>query len=368
MKKIKYAILIIVFLILTVISGIYAYTSYEIATIDNDIVSGAVNIEIKEYIKESNGKETEIDSLNEHVLPSESLPFIVKVYNKGIKAYLRIKYEYENAEFNENDINMDTTNWVKKGDYYYYKNILDESTYVELFNGYTTPSNILGSYDFIITGEAVQSEYFEINFESDTPWGDFVVEDSIDDNYDISTISVSSNTIVDYNNNGDNYIEIPHNFMAGISLLKPGDKISDYITINNTSNKEVEIFMKNINLSPELNENYKYLRLKVYDEDNNTVYEGTVLQDVLTSLGRYNSGESKRLRFEVEFLKENVNVTSIKDYKVGWKFFLSDLEEDPTIIDIINPKTGDGIIFWVAVFVASICLLILSIKRYKNVE
>lgn len=363
MKKIKYIILIILLSMITAISGIYAFQSYEIAIVENNIVSGAVNIELKEYIKDSNNNEIEIDSLNKKVLPSESIPFIVKVYNKGISSYLRVKYEYENASFSDGDINIDDTNWVKKGEYYYYKKILNESDYVELFNRYTTPSNILGTYNFIITAEAVQSEYFNIDFESDTPWGDFVVEDSIDDNYDISTISVSNNTIVDYKDNGDKYLEIPPNFLVNISLLRPGNKITDYITVKNISDKKIELFMKNINLSPELNENYKYLTLKVYDEKNNILYNGKVLQETLTSLGQYDPGTTNRLKFEVEFLEENLNVTSIKDYKVGWKYYLSEIEEEPSIIDIINPKTGDGIIFWIAVFVASLCTLIVIIKR-----
>ncbi len=363
MKKIKYIILIIFLLILSTVSGIYAYQSYEIAIVENNIVSGAVNIELKEYLKDKNDIEVEIDSLNKKVLPSESIPFIVKVYNRGISSYLRIKYEYNNGTFYDSDINMDETNWVKKGDYYYYKNILEESSYVELFNKYTTPSDILGTYDFIITAEAVQAEYFTVDFESNTPWGDFVVEDAIDDNYDISTISVSNNTIVDYKDDGDNYLEIPQNFMQKIYLLRPGDKISDYITVNNISDKQIEIFMKNVNLSPQLNENYKYLTLKVYDEKNNVVYDGKVLQEALTSLGRYEPGSSNKLTFEVEFLKENENITSIKDYKIGWKYYLSEIEEEPSIIDIINPKTGDGIFIWVAIFIASLCMLIVTIKR-----
>ena len=125
-RRIKYAILILLLLAVTTVSGIYAYTSYEIATVENNVVSGAVNIELKEYVKKSNGQEVEIETLDEHVIPNENVPFSVKIFNKGIKAYLRIKYEYVNATFNINDINMDVTNWVKKGEYYYFKNILNE--------------------------------------------------------------------------------------------------------------------------------------------------------------------------------------------------------------------------------------------------
>lgn len=372
MKKVKYLILIVVFLILSIISGIYAYESYEIAIVENNIVSGAVNIEIREYIEDSDGQEVEINSLNKKVKPKENIPFIVRVYNKGIRSYLRIKYEYENATFYENDINIDDNDWVKKGEYYYYKKILDESAYVELFDKYTTPSNIKSNYNFIITAEAVQAEYFNVDFDSNKPWGDFVVEDAIDDNYDISTISVSNDTIIDYKDDGDNYLEIPQNFMASVYLLRPGDKISDYVVVNNSSNKIIEIFMKNINLSPKLNENYKYLNLKVYDEANNILYNGMILQDRLTSIGKYNPGTTNKLKFEVEFLEENMNVTSIKDYKIGWKYYLSEIEEDTSIIDIINPKTGDGIFFWIATFVSSLCMLIILIKKIimfnKNID
>ena len=364
MRKIKYAVLILTLLIATIISGIYAYTSYEIATVENNLISSAVNIELKEYVKDLNNQEIEIDSLNEHVLPNENIPFIVKVDNKGIKAYLRVKYEYVNATFNINDINMDETNWVKKGDYYYYKNILNESENIVLFSDYTTPADILGSYDFNIIAEAVQSNYFDVDFESDNPWGDFVVEDSIDENYDISAISVQSNTIVDYKDNSKRYLIIPETFMENYSLLKPGDELTDYIEVKNTSSKEIEIFMKNVNLSPELNENYRYLNLKVYDESNNMVYDGNLLQDSLTSLGKYKPGTTNRLRFVLKFRDDNENVTSIKDYKIGWKFYLSELEDEKEIIDIINPYTGDGIIFWIVIFAISLCLLVISIKKF----
>ena len=363
-KRIKYAILILILLVVTTISGIYAYTSYEIATVENNVVSGAVNIELKEYIEDSNGQQVEVDTVDEHVLPSENIPFTVRINNKGIKAYLRIKYEYINAIFNINDINMDDTNWVKKGDYYYYKNVLNEGEIVELFNGYTIPNNIEGEYNFIITAEAIQSEHFDVNFESDTPWGNIVIEDSIDDDYDISTINVASNTVVDYKDDSRKFIDIPADFMKNISLLKPGDEISDYIIIKNVSDKEIEIFMKNVNLSSVLNTNYRYLNLKVYDEINGLVYDGSILQDTMTSLGKFKPGNSKRLKFVVNFLVENENVTSIKDYKIGWKFYLNEIEEEKGIIDIINPHTGDGIIFWVIIFIISLCLLALTIKRF----
>ncbi len=363
-KRIKYAALILILLAATVVSGIYAYTSYEIATVENNVVSGAVNIELKEYVKDSNGQQVEVDSVNEHVIPNENIPFTVRVYNKGIKAYLRIKYEYVNATFNISDINMNSTDWVKKGDYYYFKSILDENTYVELFNGYTIPNNITGEYNFIITAEAIQSEHLNVNFESDTPWGNITIEDSIDDNYDISTVNVSSNTIVDYKDDSRKFIEIPANFMENISLLKPGDEISDYITIKNVSNKDIEILMKNVNLSTISNDNYRYLNLKVIDESNNTVYDGTILQNTLTSLGSFKPGESKRLKFVVKFYEGNPNATSEKDYKIGWKFYLNELEEEIDVIDIINPYTGDGIIFWVILFVISLCLLALTIKKF----
>lgn len=370
-KRIKYLIFVLILLAITTVSGIYAYTSYEIATVENSVVSGAVNIELKEYIEDSSGNVTEIESLNEHVIPNENLPFTVKVYNKGIKAYLRIKYEYVNANFNIDDINMDVTDWIKKGDYYYYKRVLNENEYVELFNGYTIPDNIEGEYNFVITAEAIQSEHFNVNFESDSPWGNIVIEDSIDDNYDISTINVASNTVVDYKDDSRKFIDIPADFMANISLLKPGDEISDYIIIKNVSEKEIEIFMKNVNLSSVLNENYKYLNLKVYDDFNKLMYDGVILQDTMTSLGRFKPGKSMRLKFVVKFLEENENITSIKDYKIGWKFYMNEIEEEKGIIDIINPHTGDGIIFWVIIFIISLCLLALTIKKFilaKNVD
>ncbi len=364
----KNKLLIIALIIVMIISGTFAYTSYEVATVENDVVSGAVNIDLLEYV-EKNGEFEEVDAISQNVIPEEEIPLQVKVHNKGIKSYVRVKYEYDNIEFSSSDINI-SDNWSKKGDYYYYDKVVNEDEYIELFNGYTIPKEILGDYKFIITAEAVQSEYFEVDIDSDQPWGDFKPEKSIDDSYDITKIDVAGNTVVDYKDNSKQFIEIPSNFMENISLLKPGDKLEDYITINNKSKKEIEVFMKNIDLSNESNDIYKYIKLKVYNEKNKVIYNGNILQDSLTSLGKYKVNETERLRFVVEFSEENKNVTSIKDFKIGWKFYISEIE-DKTIKDAVNPGTGDGIVFWIIIFVISTSLLITMIKSniyIKNID
>ena len=78
------------------ISGIYAFTNISISTIENDINTGAVNIELKQYTTNNNGKEVMYNENEKTVLPGEVISIIPRVSNLGDSCYIRAKFSYTN--------------------------------------------------------------------------------------------------------------------------------------------------------------------------------------------------------------------------------------------------------------------------------
>ena len=85
------------------ISGIYAFTNTSTSTVKNDLNTGAVNIQLKEY-SINNNVEQEYTEDPKTVMPGEVVSLIPRVLNLGESCYVRAKISYKSNE-NESDKN-----------------------------------------------------------------------------------------------------------------------------------------------------------------------------------------------------------------------------------------------------------------------
>lgn len=100
------------------ISGIYAFTNSSILKYKNDINTGAIKIELKEYtIKD--GQESIYTDSETTVLPGQIISLIPKITNLGDSSYVRAKLNYTSEDegliqiTDENISGMDS-NWDRK--------------------------------------------------------------------------------------------------------------------------------------------------------------------------------------------------------------------------------------------------------------
>lgn len=172
------------------VNGIYASFA-DNADVKITSVTGAVNVNMtltqKDYSSWGSYKTFEAP---DYVVPGSQIEEILTLNNNGLASYVRIKLELltENSDLNAVDIydcyDYDSSKWVKRGEYLYYKEALAEPDgKVVAFNNFTIPgrlsSGIAGaSFKTKITAEAIQAENFTPDFDSASPWGTVVPEAS----------------------------------------------------------------------------------------------------------------------------------------------------------------------------------------------
>lgn len=336
------------------ISGIYAFTNLSILSIKNEINTGAVKIELQEYTV-SNGTETLYDeSDSEKVMPGQVISLIPRVSNIGDPCYIRAKVSYskEDSELvNVDRIDNVSDDWIKKGEYWYYKPILQSGKKIDIFKTFTIPTDMPNDYQgkeiqVIITAEAIQADSFKPDFDSESPWNKVKVQKASDDVYKFDKVQLNTNAKIEYENNAQQYIEVPENFLGKLGHLVPGEVVEQDINLNNSTSKEIEYFVtvkKESGLSDKQLNLLKNLKLSI-SVDNKAVYEGNLYDIDKISLGKYLSKQSDKAKFTVKMPEELGNEYSVLNTSINWLFSVDGKDpvipkKDPEVVP--SPQTGD---------------------------
>lgn len=336
------------------ISGIYAFTNLSILSIKNEINTGAVKIELQEYTV-SNGTEALYDgSDSEKVMPGQVISLIPRVSNIGDPCYIRAKVSYskEDSELvNVDKIDNVSDDWIKKGEYWYYKPILQSGKKIDIFKTFTIPTDMPNDYQgkeiqVNITAEAIQADSFKPDFDSESPWNKVKVQKASDDVYKFDKVQLNTNAKIEYENNAQQYIEVPENFLGKLGHLVPGEVVEQDINLNNSTSKEIEYFVtvkKESGLSDKQLNLLKNLKLSI-SVDNKVVYEGNLYDIDKISLGKYLSKQSDKAKFTVKMPEELGNEYSVLNTSINWLFSVDGKDpvipkKDPEVVP--SPQTGD---------------------------
>ena len=178
------------------ISGIIAYFT-DTTTVTNHAQMGIVDIDLKEYTMNSEGKKVEWQDLV-NVVPGDVLSKIAEIecVDGAADCYVRAKVEIscedealaETAQMlTIDDVNINTEDWYycENDGYFYYKQILtDDSDPIVLFSEVTIPTTLdnkwsLEKVAIEVTAEAIQSRNFTPDFAtgSKEPWPGISTDD-----------------------------------------------------------------------------------------------------------------------------------------------------------------------------------------------
>lgn len=370
------------FTLIMFISGIYAFTNLSILSIKNEINTGAVKIELKEYTM-NNGTETLFEGNDsESVMPGQVISLIPRISNIGDSCYIRAKITYsrEGTELvNVDRIDGMSGDWVNKEGYWYYKPILKSGEKIDIFKTFTIPTDMPDDYQgkdvqLNVTAEAIQADNFKPDFNSASPWNKVKTQKASEDVYKLDKVQLSTNAKIEYENNAQQYISVPENFFGKLGHLLPGDVVEQEVKLDNTTSKEIEYFVtvkKSSDLSEKQINLLKNLKLTI-SVDNKTVYEGNLYDVDKTSLGKYASKQSSNARFIVKVPEELENEYSIINTSINWLFSVDG--KDPVIPQkepevVPSPQTGDTKIqVALTVFLVSAVGLIIVLIAERNVR
>ena len=359
------------------ISGIYAFTNLSIVSVENEMNTGAVNIELKEYTINQDEKEVLYDEYAQSVLPGEVISLIPRITNLGEECYIRAKVSYTNADNKlvsaDNNIKQESDNWIKCGEYWYYKLVVNSGENIDIFKSLQIPVDISNEYqgkpiNLNITTEAVQAKNFQPDFDSDLPWKNINAKKATNEIYHTDKVQLNSNVKIEYENNADYYINISDDFFGELSFIMPGDVITEEVVIENNSSNKIEYFVstdKIFAVSEKASEllNKLHLIIKVDEE---IIYNEKLFKIDNLSLGKFEKNSSAKLKFIVTVPEDLENEYSALNATLKWNFSMNveenveSPEEKPKDEQVQEPQTGDikTIIIFTIFFISAIGLIV----------
>lgn len=330
----------------------------------NNVSVDDINIHLAEYELNREGKEQPFTQ-GQIVIPGQTVSKIVRVYNIARSAWIRIKPEYwfeDGMEgVDESMFRFANDDWVKRGEYYYCTRPIPTGETVDFIKEVVVPHTWDSTYanknfKLIFTADAVQSENFTPDFESEDPWFGTPIEICIHTHYDEpEEMETSSIFGVEFRGGAEGLVRLGNDWFQTWEKLMPGDVKSNTATIKNNYKKPVEIFFYTENIVKGDDPLLEKLRLVIRDGDR-ILFDDTLDKELKRiSLGVFNQGEGTTITYTLYVPPELNNFYALMKTKTKWIFECRLIEDDV--------KTGDltNISPWAYAFGCATILLALSI-------
>lgn len=181
------------------------------------------------------------------ISPGKDVAYKPVIENKGADSWVRFKLTADSELPLDNFYGL-SSDWVEKGGYWYLtKPVLSKET-VPTVEGFKVPDTLTDQSDTEIevggTYDAIQSDNFKPDFNSENPWGDVnIVESDFDGSNYIRTVANIQPITVDIGSSDD--VVITSDDILSYDLI-PGDMKSNTLVIENTSSVDKQVNFKSI--------------------------------------------------------------------------------------------------------------------------
>ncbi|MGN0465162.1 MAG: hypothetical protein ACI4F9_02275 [Lachnospiraceae bacterium] len=359
-NKIKKQIIILIFCWIIFVFSAFAAAQSAVTSVVNELQTGIIDISLEEYMIDESGVEVAWED-QEYIMPGDSISKIPKITNRAMDCWVRAKVKISSElqrvdSLSLNHIEGITDDWIKIGEYFYYKKILKSKETVVLFQSIKIPAQWLKEHEknkikIVIQVDAVQAKNFTPNFSKDTPWGGLMIENCIHEKgYDLNKFKVDQedNLIVHYEGIAKKLIAKPNDFFAQFGILMPGDEQRGVVKIKNKGRNSVNIFFKTEEI--ENAELLEKIELVIRNQASNSekeriIYEGNLnsreIQKYLL-LGCYEPNYEGNFIFSLKLPEELNNKYSLEKRKVKWYFMAQEIENSttPTTTTTLYPTTS----------------------------
>lgn len=321
------------------ISGTYAYFS-DTLTVTNHIVTGDIDISLKEYELTKNG---EIPYRNsKKVMPGDVVSKIPRIINAAQPCWVRVRvFCSDDGEDMEGlsckEMKGISKDWVKRGEYYYYTKILEKSDSVDFFEkiaipSYWTEEHASRRLSMTVQADAIQAKNFRPDFAAMSPWGNQEIELCVHErNGKLTCRKENVRLSVVFHGKAHKLMSVPDDFFINFQAAMPGDTFRDSVTVSNTTEKDAEIFFR----TGTQKQNAEQLRMLnemqlMIAMNGKTLYTGNLKAEGMqknVSLGVFKPGQSGRLDFAVKVPAEWKNSYALKEASVKWIFTVNESED-----------------------------------------
>lgn len=362
------------------LTGIYAlpkvYVLYQANT-------GKVDICLKEYMLEE-GKEVPWKN-GKDVLPGGFVSKIPRIRNDGAECYVRATVSFSSQKESEKPLSLEnlegiSSDWVRDGDYFYYKHTVKPGEKVELFQGIRIPwewktpdeDNV---WKACIRAEAVQAEYFSPDFTGEDPWGmkvyTFPIQYAPEGDIQEQTADTEEVELL-LAEQVQGFAVEQEGCMKTLEAFVPGKSQTGSIRLKNTTEKEREVFFRAETQEQSVLLEKMELKVELLEkEENRILYQGSAeacTPKELQSLGKLAPQEEKQLRFTFSLAKDADNTYALQKGKI--KFWFTTGEEETgkiaTAVSTGDPQKPIG--YLVTAVGAAIVLLFMLLGRKRPVR
>lgn len=362
------------------LTGIYAlpkvYVLYQANT-------GKVDICLKEYMLEE-GKEVPWKN-GKDVLPGGFVSKIPRIRNDGVECYVRATVSFSSQKESEKPLSLEnlegiSSDWVRDGDYFYYKHTVKPGEKVELFQGIRIPwewktSDEDNVWKACVRAEAVQAEYFSPDFTGEDPWGmkvyTFPIQYAPEGDIQEQTADTEEVELL-LAEQVQGFAVEQEGCMKTLETFVPGKSQTGSIRLKNTTEKEREVFFRAETQEQSVLLEKMELKVELLEkEENRILYQGSAAACTpkeLQSLGKLAPQEEKQLRFTFSLAKDADNTYALQKGKI--KFWFTTGEEETgkiaTAVSTGDPQKPIG--YLVTAVGAAIVLLFMLLGRKRPVR
>lgn len=312
--------LIISFLIASMLAFTMPFTSEAAST------TGGILISLRVEGESSTGNREQITG-TPVLMPTQVVPYYITITNRKSSSWVRLKVTYvtsaTSAETTIDDSwlrGIDTTKWVKRGEYWYRTVPFTTGESDDFCNAIQIPDITSLSDDvsfkIISKAEAIQEAHIHPDFSSDNPFAGIMIEsqDRTGDEGFITDFRI-------IHENGSETIVDTSDITTDITGMMPGDTITGVVKIQNSNNYKVKIKFRE---SGESTNDIltKKMQLEII-KDGRKVYSGPFTDNSLVNgitLGEYRNGTSGEITFKLHLPLDSDNNTAFRNLKLAWIF------------------------------------------------
>lgn len=322
--------------LLCMATGAYGYFSDSLE-IKNHITMGDIRINMTEFARKGNGEVKYRDPA--YIFPGERISKIPRIKNRALPCWIRARISYGSDKddvemLSEHNIEGISSEWIKRGDYYYYTKVLKKQESVDLFQSVSVPAvwtEEHGGQKLSVTvqADAIQAANFKPDFTVMSPWGNQEIQDCVHETNGTMTCKKGERKLsVEFQGKAHKLIAVPDDFFANLETAMPGDILADTVKISNTTKNNAEIFFR-ISTEGRTKEKLDMLKNICFQiaMGEKVLYTGTLDAAKLQknhSLGVFKSKASGELKFLLEIPKEWDNAWALKKTDVSWIFAVQD--------------------------------------------
>ena len=340
-------------------AAIYAVKAYKL-TFTNSLHTGSTDVVIRQYEKVKGGEQLIEPGV---IMPNRKVSYIPRVTNLRAEGYVRVKVDITakgrgTLPVELGDIYGLNEDWIRRGDFFYYRKIMGPGESSDLFEGFRVPAQLAedAAHELTVslTAHVIQSEGFEPDFSSSVPWGAVVIEQAKEnDNINYGTAQPAEmDKKVTYT--GECSLESgTEDLFSDFSHLMAGTTVRDSLEMENSSENNISVLFRT---QTEENPLLEKIRLRISCGEE-MIYEGPLNSETLEQyreIAEIPTGAAKSLNYELTLAEDAGNLYSVLKEEVRWQFMIKENSNE-------NIRTGDSFAYIPALIAAVMSLIVICL-------